>query len=110
MFYRYSFPGLVLSRDRKDEISCINKVHIDTFLYCFNLHFIRRADDYIYVPLLQSLGNILGGIISMYLLLHVEKMSFCRVRKNTLFVHLRKVPLSLYPEFLLYSITVLLKL
>lgn len=46
--------------------------------------FIRRADDYIYVPLLQSLGNILGGIISMYLLLHVEKISFCRVQKNNI--------------------------
>ena len=43
VFYRYSFPGLVLSRDRKDEISCINKVHIDTFLYCFNLHFYQAG-------------------------------------------------------------------
>ncbi len=43
--------------------------------------FIRQADDYIYVPLLQSSGNILGGIISMYLLLNVEKIAFCRVQK-----------------------------
>ncbi len=43
--------------------------------------FIRQADDYVYVPLLQSLGNILGGVISMYLLLYAEKIKFCHVQK-----------------------------
>lgn len=46
--------------------------------------FIRQADDYIYVPLLQSIGSILGGVISMYLLLNVEKISFCHVGKASI--------------------------
>ena len=36
--------------------------------------FIHSSDDYIFIPLLQSLGMLLSGFISIYLLLVVEKI------------------------------------
>ncbi|WP_297676950.1 oligosaccharide flippase family protein [uncultured Bacteroides sp.] len=55
---------------------------ISIFFYTISIFiFIRQADDYIYVPLLQSLGSILSGIVSMFLLLRVEKIRLHRVRK-----------------------------
>lgn len=38
--------------------------------------FIRKENDYEYVVLLQSLGNLLAGVFSMYLLLGVSKIRF----------------------------------
>ena len=38
--------------------------------------FIHKSADYIYVPLLQSLGNILAGFVSLFLLMKIEKISF----------------------------------
>lgn len=44
--------------------------------------FIKKADDFLYVPLLQSIGNILGGVVSLYILLHVERISFTRLTRR----------------------------
>ena len=44
--------------------------------------FIKKTDDFLYVPLLQSIGNILGGVVSLYILLRVERISFCRLTRK----------------------------
>lgn len=44
--------------------------------------FIKESDDFLYVPLLQSIGNILGGVVSLYILLQVERISFCRLTRK----------------------------
>lgn len=44
--------------------------------------FIKKADDFLYVPLLQSIGNILGGVVSLYILLHVERISFSKLTRK----------------------------
>lgn len=38
--------------------------------------FIKSPDDYLYIPLLQSIGWIISGSISFYLLIKVEKITF----------------------------------
>lgn len=38
--------------------------------------FIRTADDYVYVPLLQSLGALFSGFLSIYILLRVHSIRF----------------------------------
>lgn len=47
--------------------------------------FIHKSADYIYVPLLQSLGNILAGFVSLFLLMKIEKISFYRVSRDYVF-------------------------
>ncbi len=44
--------------------------------------FVRNSDDYLYVPLLQSLGYIIAGLISMIILFRIEKIQLIRPRIN----------------------------
>ena len=41
--------------------------------------FIKESGDFVYVPLLQSIGNILAGLVSLFLLQGVEKLYHSKV-------------------------------
>jgi len=46
--------------------------------------FIHSAEDYIFIPLLQSVGLLISGILSVYLLLKVDKLQLRFVRLCTM--------------------------
>lgn len=48
------------------------------FYFCSVFIFIRHTDDYVYIPLLQSLGMVFAGFVSIYTLLRIEKLHFIR--------------------------------
>lgn len=52
--------------------------------------FIKNSKDYIYVPLLWSIGYVLGGGISMWIVFNRHKLSFVMPLKSTLLLHLKE--------------------
>lgn len=57
--------------------------------------FIRTADDYIYIPLLQSLGALLSGFLSIYILLKSHSIRL----KLVPVTHLKKYFIEAIPFF-----------
>ena len=58
---------------------------ISIILYVSSIFiFIHSADDYIFVPLLQSGCNIIGGLVSLYVLINIERFRFRLPTKDLL--------------------------
>ncbi len=65
-----------------EKMKYITIVRFSSILFYTSTVFIvvRGADDYVYVPMLQSLGHILAGVISMAILFRIEKVRLVRPR------------------------------
>ena len=51
--------------------------------------FIRNVNDYIYVPFINSLGLIISGIISLWIIKNIFKINFIIPSKNTLIINFK---------------------
>lgn len=47
--------------------------------------FIKSVDDYVFVPLLQSLSNIIGALLSIFFLLKIEKIKLVRPKLRRMY-------------------------
>lgn len=63
--------------------------------------FIKNSEDYIYVPLLWSIGYVLGGGISMWIVFNRHKLSFVMPLKSTLLLHLKEGSIIFFSDLML---------
>lgn len=69
--------------EKMKYVTCVN-VAIRLFFIGAIFIFVRQETDYIYVPVLNSAGAVLAGIVSLYILLRVEKVKLIAVSKERL--------------------------
>ncbi len=71
LFPQFYFQGM-------ENMKAITIINIITKFVFIILVFVvvKSPDDYLYVPLLYSLGYTLGGIYSLYLIYHVQRIKF----------------------------------
>lgn len=71
LFQQFFFQGL-------EKMKYITFINVISRLFFFFLIFIlvKTSQDYLYVPLLNSLGALLGGILAFYIIVHSENISF----------------------------------
>ncbi len=79
LFPQFYFQGV-------EDMKAITIVNIVTKLVFIILIFImvKSPDDYLLVPVLYSLGYTLGGVYSLYLIYHVQRIKFYIPRLVTL--------------------------
>ncbi len=58
--------------------------------------FIRSAEDYLYMPILLSLGAVVGGIISLFLVFKIENVHFVFPKLSAINMYLKRT----FPFFL----------
>ncbi len=65
--------------------------------YTFTVFFfVKEKDDYVIVVLLQSLGNLIAGILSIYILLYINKIRLVKVELSSIFnTFLNSIPFFL---------------
>lgn len=63
--------------------------------------FIKNSEDYIYVPLLWSIGYVLGGGISMWIVFNHHKLSFVIPLKSILLLHLKEGSIIFFSDLML---------
>lgn len=79
LFPQFFFQGI-------ENMKAITIINIITKLFFIILIFfvVKSPDDYLFVPLLYSIGYILGGIYSIYLIYHVQHVKFYIPNKKIL--------------------------
>ena len=79
LFPQFFFQGI-------ENMKAITIINIITKLFFIVLIFfvVKSPDDYLFVPLLYSVGYVLGGIYSVYLIYHVQHVKFYIPEKKTL--------------------------
>lgn len=85
LFPIWFFQGL----EKMKYITYINLFVRSLFIIAIFI-FIKQSSDYIYIPLLNSIGALVGGIISIYIVFKKEGVSFIRVSKIVLVKQLKE--------------------
>lgn len=84
LFPQFFFQGI-------ENMKAITLINISTKLFFIVLIFIivKNPDDYLFVPLLYSLGYVLGGAYSIYLIYHVQGIKFIIPNVRTILYYLK---------------------
>lgn len=84
LFPQFFFQGI-------ENMKAITIINIITKLFFVILIFfvVKGPEDYLFVPLLYSLGYVLGGIYSVYLIYHVQHVKFYIPDKKILGYYMR---------------------
>lgn len=79
LFPQFFFQGI-------ENMKAITIINIITKFFFIVLIFfvVKSPEDYLFVPLLYSVGYVLGGIYSVYLIYHVQHVKFYIPDKKTL--------------------------
>jgi PST family polysaccharide transporter len=84
LFPTWFFQGM----ERMKYITYINFVSRVLFtILIFVL--VKESDDYLYVPLLNTLGTVFGGIYSLWLVFSIYKVDLVLPTKEEFFLHLK---------------------
>lgn len=85
LFPIWFFQGI----EKMKYITYINLV-IKSFFIIAVFIFIKQSSDYIYIPLLNSVGALLSGIIALFIVFKREGVLFVSVSKENLFKRLKE--------------------
>lgn len=84
LFPSYYFQGV----EKMKYITIINVV-FNTVFVLLTFVVVRKPEDYIYVPLLHSIGYLFGGIIALYVILRVHCINFQIPKKTDLIYYFK---------------------
>jgi len=89
LFPQWFFQGIEKMR-YITFINIISKIFFTLFIFVF----VKNEGDYLLVPLFQSAGALIGGLIALYILTVKEKVSFVIQKKDTIrYYFLESLPL-----------------
>ena len=73
LFPQWFFQGI----EKMKYITIINLI-IKTFFTILIFLLVKNKQDYLYVPLLNGIGALFGGLIAMYVIIYKEKVKFIK--------------------------------
>lgn len=85
IFPQYLFQGL-----EKMKTSTLISISIKVFFICLIFFVVRDKDDYIFVPLLYSIGFLLGGIYSLWYVVRKLGISFVKPNRDEMIYYLKE--------------------
>ncbi len=78
------FPSWLFQGIEKMKYSSLINIIVKIFFTITIFFFVKTKEDYLWVPLLHSIGAIIAGLISFYCLYTKERIKLVRVNKDEL--------------------------
>lgn len=88
-FNELLFPGWFFQGIEKMKYITFINIFIRSMFVLLIFVFVRDTSDYLYIPLLNSVGPLLGGIISIYIVTRKESVKFILVKKDILIKYIK---------------------
>lgn len=84
LFPQFFFQGI----EKMKYISILN-ISLRSMFVVFIFLFVRRPEQYYFVPLFTSIGNFLGGVVSLYIIFKKEKIKWFIPQWSSMKIYLK---------------------
>jgi Membrane protein involved in the export of O-antigen and teichoic acid len=83
-FNELLFPQFIFQGIEKMKYTSILNIIIRSIFILLIFLCVKRPEDYLLVPLLNSIGYLIGGVISLYIIIHKERIVLKRPQFSTM--------------------------
>lgn len=85
LFPQYFFQGI-----ERMKVSTLVSLAIKLLFICLVFIIVKDPEDYIFVPILYSIGFFLGGLFSLEYIKRILKIDFVRPNRSSMFFYLKE--------------------